>query len=233
MVRHIRFFWNAWWRDRGKTAKAVNVTVVSIPAALTAISGITRSDLGFPWWQWGLLALGAIIVTVLVGAIRRAVDLEESLEPKIELSCRVREQEQLPKGSPLTKWVQIVVSSIGNADLIDCEVQVVDLYRNGQRLYDEPLNCIWSNSQDARRTIRSGIPQSASVCMAYADKSGLYLTTTVNKPQIMRAMRNPEPATYRVDVAVHATNSKPKREWFVIEYGGDFARINIRRETLN
>lgn len=229
-MRYVRFLWNAWWRDRGKAAKAVIVIVVTVTTALAAVVGITRADLGFPWWEWGLFALGAIAVTVIVGAIRRAVDLEATLEPKIELSCRVREQEQLPKGSPLTKWVQIVVSSVGDADLLDCEVQVVALYRDGERLYDEPLNCIWSNAEDTRRTIRSGIPQGANLCAANAEKTGLYLTTSVNKPQIMRAMRKPERATYRVDVAAHATNCKPKREWFVVEYGGDYAHINIRRE---
>jgi len=159
-------------------------------------------------------------------------DLRDPLRPRIDLSCKVRPQEQLPKGSPLTKWVLLVVNPLGNTDLIDCEVQVVSLYRNGERLYDEPLNCIWSNSQDIRRTIRPGIPQSASLCMADAGKPGLYLTTSVNKPQILRAMRKPESAIYRVDVAVYAANSKPIREWFVVEYGGDFAHIEIRPENV-
>lgn len=163
-------------------------------------------------------------------SFRRTVDLKGSSVLKIDLSCKVREQEQLPKGSPLTKWVQIVVTPPGDTDLIDCEVQVVSLYRNGEALYDEPLNCMWSNSGDIRRTIRAGIPQSANLCMADAGKPGLYLRTSINKPQILRAMRKPESAIYRVDVAVFARNMKPERKWFVVEYGGDFAQIEVRPE---
>jgi hypothetical protein len=153
-------------------------------------------------------------------------------DPPIALTGKVRKQETLPKGSPLTKWVQVVVDPLGD-DLIDCEVQIVSLYRNDELLYDEPLNCVWSNSQDIRRTIRRGIPQSASLCMATADagKPGLYLTTSLNKPQIMRPMRRPERATYRVDVAVYAANSQVKRGWFVVEYGGSFEHISIRPDT--
>jgi hypothetical protein len=170
-----------------------------------------------------------VLRTKLPFGVRKSVVERE--QPTIELSCRVREQEQLPKGSPLTKWVQIVVNPV-SADLVDCEAQIVVLNRNDEHLYDEPLNCTWSNWPEIRRTIRVGIPQSANLCMADAGKPGLYLTTSINKPQIMEAMCKPESAIYRVDVAVYAANSKTKRQWFIIEYGGDFTSIEIRPETI-
>lgn len=230
-MRYLKFFWNAFWRDRGKLARAVNVTVVSIPAALYTAASITRADIG-PWWEWALFALGAAVIVAMFGIIRRAVDLEELLEPKMVLSCKVREQVQSPPGSPSTKWVQIVVAPKGATDLIDCEVQIVSIYRDGASVYDELLNCVWSNSTDIRRTIRAGVPQAANVCFATEGTAGLEPATSVLKVQVTRAMRRPEAATYRIEIAAHATNSKVEKRWFVLKYGGDFDHIDCEFEAV-
>jgi hypothetical protein len=194
---------------------------------------VFAAGLAFPV-VWDLVASRGEAIAGYGRALRAHLPLggatfaTDPTEP-FSLSCKVREAEQLPKGSPLTKWVGIVVNP--NVDLLDCEVRMVAIWRNGECLYDEPLNFIWSNSRDIRRTIRAGIQEAAALCMAEAGKPGLYPTTSILKPQIVRAMRKPESALYRVDVAVHATNSRVKRQWFVVEYGGDFDHIEIRPEA--
>ena len=227
-------FWAAvQFRQRVKAVGGLIAALLALPV-VWALGGTLEPTATGLWWIAAWFTVSSLLLLFVISPFflwLEATQANAKVTVPISLSCRVREQEQLPKGSPLTKWVQIVVDPGEGADLVDCEVQLVAIYRDGERLYDEALNCTWSNSQDIRRTIRAGIPYAANLCMAVDGKTGLQLTTSVNKPQIIRAMRRPESAVYRIDVAIHAADSRAKREWVVLKYGGDFAHIDIRRET--
>lgn len=124
MVEYLRFFWQAGWRDRALAWKAVALILVTFPAAMSAFIGITRTELGFPWWQWAAFALLAIVAAIMIGVIKRAVELERVVAPKMEIALNTRVRTGLY--GPESEFYSIFLRNTGAATLHEVCLRALD-----------------------------------------------------------------------------------------------------------
>jgi hypothetical protein len=83
--KSLRFLWNACWRERGALGRAVQISVVTIPAlAALMIQGWSRSD--WPWWVWLVIIANSLLIAIFIGFFRRFYELELEREPKVKIT---------------------------------------------------------------------------------------------------------------------------------------------------
>src|SRR5579864_8394591 len=111
------------------------------------------------------------------------IALEARLSPKISVSITNNGVLEIPLGDATTsKWIQIIVRSLTDASLRDCEVWVNDIVRLHEdgtefSVFDEAARCTWSqryNNDSVRFTIPSGISQRANLFKIFPTTSQGY-----------------------------------------------------------
>lgn len=78
-----QFFFTACWREVGMVARAVQITLVSIPLVLSAVIGLFGGEWSrnsWPWWVWLIISVAVALISMFVGITRQAYLLERSAQ---------------------------------------------------------------------------------------------------------------------------------------------------------
>jgi hypothetical protein len=132
------FLWSAWWRD-GIVAKTINIVLVTVPAVLGVVLGLTRDDLA-PWWTWLLILLVAILGTLIVGIVRPALVLQRAFEPKVKITGPDILTHPKQAADRAIRTIRIVVENVSAAHLRNCSVREAEFvnhlgWRSGLQRY--------------------------------------------------------------------------------------------------
>jgi hypothetical protein len=173
----------------------------------------------------------------------RVCDLEARLTPNIKMNdgC-VREYPTVrempppvpPQEGPCSKWVQVGITPITDAPLIDCEALLTSVDRIGQNgklqtIETEPIFCPWSNVGGTRTIIRPGVVQWANLFSAYEDSAQLKLE--VSPPKLNLAKEIQKPGKYRLCIRITARDTPTQSRSYLFEWDGSFRHITLTPEN--
>jgi hypothetical protein len=172
----------------------------------------------------------------------RADILAERLTPKIGLDVEganrgVRKEETWDNAAnmagPLIMWVQFAVTPIGDAPLIDCEARLVRVTRleegKDEVILEEPVFCIWSNTEKTSLKIPAGITNYANLFSVFLDRKVPLPVTSPRKVGLERQIRLP--GLYRLEVSVSARDVPTRTATFLFIWDGRPENLALRMES--
>jgi hypothetical protein len=132
-----------------------------------------------------------------------------------------------------TKRVQIVVQSLTNVPLIDCEILIEKVDRVEEKsmvsLMEEPLRPEWSNPPDYSKrfdkiTIPEGISWRANLFAIDKEAGPLQPIIPAYKRNLVEGIAIP--GTYHVRVAVSAKNARVAKRTFLLKWS-DYEHVSL------
>ena len=218
-------FWEAIsFRQKFKAVGGLIAALLALPM-IWAIGGTLELTAKGVWWGAAWLTISSLLLLFVFAPFFLWRESRPVIGPSILLSCRIRDQEIMPSGRR-SKWLQVLVEASGVVPLVKCRVQMLSISSGGQEIYDEPLDCLWSNGMDTERTIQPGIPEGANLFSLIDGSEGLRAITTVEKPQVTKGIKGS--GKYEVNVAVHADGAKVVKQVYIVDYQ-TFDEISFRQ----
>lgn len=171
----------------------------------------------------------------------RADILRERLTPKIGIDVEranrgVRREEtwddRANAAGPPSMWVQFAVTPIGDVPLDDCEARLVRVTRleegKDQVILDEPVFCIWSNTEKTNIKIPVGITNYANLFAVFLDRKVPFPVTSPRKVGFEKQIRLP--GLFRLEVRVSARDVPTRTVRFLFIWNGRPENLALRME---
>lgn len=235
----IRSFLSAARADLGARMSGA----LSVPFSTAAI----WTDPKYGQYIWVALAvISFLAMAYFVWAHERnqLLAFQDRLSPKIHVSVDGDGILTVPtQDGALSKWAQVIVESITDAPLVDCEVWVKGIYRlnpdgsDMASILEESTRCEWSQ--------RRG-PESFTVTIPPKVKQRANLFSLLETPSVERPIPAPQPtlefakliltteiqypSSYRVYLTVTAKEVPSREESFVFDWK-DFDRLTLKQEA--
>jgi hypothetical protein len=220
--------------------RAVGGKWLLLPGAISGLIGLYGFVQGQVSWlpKLSLLALLPIaslplIAWIVGGLLKRAVDLEAKLAPRIGISLAE------PGGIysfPIvdlshSSWAQIVVSPLSDVALIDCEVHVTGLLKLNDdgmktKLLEEDSRCAWSDEAPSVRTL--AIPpkvKKRANLFSKNEKNPYELQMHITPQKVLLQTVTYTPGKYLVEIVVSARDTVSVSKSFVFTWGNSFDEI--------
>jgi hypothetical protein len=238
--------WEASW-PLANTRAWLSYGVVSLLVGAVALITTQKS-----WWSV-VLTVSALMVTWAILFVveffkagprlyyterDRAELLSERLRPKMEIGLNkvsggIRKERTWHAGEPgpASKWVQFDVTPIGDSPLIDCEARLTRVTRllEGEgttTILDEPLWCVWSNTNSTSIRIPAKVTHAANIFSLHDGTNKLMPQTEPENIGFRSSVQLP--GTYRLNVSISARDVPTQRVAFLLAWGGSFESINLR-----
>ena len=157
--------------------------------------------------------------------------LRERLKPKIGIYVEstnhgVHREETWDFGAnaagPLSMWVQFAVKPTSDVPLDDCEARLIRVTRldeeNDQAVLEEPVLCLWSNTDKTSIKIPVGVAYHANMFAIFSNNKILFPVTLPRKVGFEKQIRLP--GLFRLEVSVSARDVPTRTVRFLFTWDG-------------
>lgn len=208
--------------------------------ALVAIYGVAQKRFSLPEVGGATLILIAcipLIAWAIIGLAHRVVTLEELRRPRIGITLMGNGIYTFPLADmSKTSWVQIVVTSLGEQALEDCQLHVVSFARMDsdpkESLLEEISYCTWSDEPNGTRklNIPSTISKRANLFSRY-EHNPFSLKLQIIPEKMMLLSSTQHPGTYEIGITATATNAMPVSKTFILTWGRQFDALSLTERS--
>jgi hypothetical protein len=170
-----------------------------------------------------------------------STSLRDKLTPTIDISVNsngiVEEKDR--NGNPLTKRVQIIVKSLTDTPLIECQTEIDRVERldvdGSIMILDEPLRVEWGNVDEGEKFGKVTIPAGAE------KRVNLFVMPSVSTGHLEPVIPHPkqefmegisQPGKYKVSVLVSSLSTNAARQQFILKWSS-YKDVTLHRCPSN